>query len=139
MAALVRAGATYHSDEYAVLDARGWVHPYVMPLSIRQPNGVPTRKCPPEELGGVSATRPLPVGLVVVTKYRAGARWRPRELSAGQAVLALFANTIPARRKPENVFAALQKAVSHARVLKGTRGEAQETANSLLKESLVIH
>src|SRR6266851_8913285 len=29
---LVRAGATYYSDEYAVLDARGRVHPYARPL-----------------------------------------------------------------------------------------------------------
>ena len=32
---LVRAGATYYSDEYAVLDARGRVHPYPRPLGMR--------------------------------------------------------------------------------------------------------
>ena len=33
--AFVRAGATYYSDEFAVLDANGLVHPYPKPLSIR--------------------------------------------------------------------------------------------------------
>ena len=33
---LIRAGATYYSDEYAVLDARGRVHPFAKPISIRE-------------------------------------------------------------------------------------------------------
>src|SRR5438105_4028110 len=36
VAELLRAGATFYSDEYAVLDARGRVHPYPEPLSLRQ-------------------------------------------------------------------------------------------------------
>src|SRR6266576_550620 len=32
---LLRAGATYYSDEYAVLDERGLVHPYPRPLGFR--------------------------------------------------------------------------------------------------------
>jgi len=45
VAALVRAGAVYLSDEYAVFDARGRVHPYPKPLSIRS-DGKPRRCCP---------------------------------------------------------------------------------------------
>ncbi len=36
VAELIRAGAEYYSDEYAVLDSTGSVHPYPRPLSIRQ-------------------------------------------------------------------------------------------------------
>ena len=39
VAELVRAGATYYSDEYAVLDANGFVHAYEKPLSIRSEPG----------------------------------------------------------------------------------------------------
>ena len=39
--ALVEAGATYYSDEYAVLDDAGLVHPYPRPLSIRGSDGSP--------------------------------------------------------------------------------------------------
>jgi hypothetical protein len=35
VAELVRAGATYYSDEYAVFDARGRVHPFPKPLEMR--------------------------------------------------------------------------------------------------------
>ena len=36
VAELLRAGATYYSDELAVLDARGRVHPFPKPLAIRE-------------------------------------------------------------------------------------------------------
>jgi len=36
---LVRAGAVYYSDEYAVLDARGRVHPFAQPVALREPDG----------------------------------------------------------------------------------------------------
>ncbi len=35
VAELLRAGATYYSDDLAVLDARGRVHPFATPLAIR--------------------------------------------------------------------------------------------------------
>ena len=35
MAELLRAGAVYYSDEYAVVDPWGRVHPFAKPLSIR--------------------------------------------------------------------------------------------------------
>jgi hypothetical protein len=76
--------------------------------------------------------RPLPVGLVVASRYRAGARWRPRLLSAGEGALALLANTVAARRAPARVVAALQAVVARAQVLRGVRGEARETARALL-------
>src|SRR5262249_26128145 len=52
VAALVRAGATYYSDEYAVLDSRGRVHPYPKPISLRQARDVPPRLVTAEDLGG---------------------------------------------------------------------------------------
>jgi hypothetical protein len=78
-------------------------------------------------------TRPLPVGLVAVSQYRQGARWRPRRLTPGQGVLALLANAVPARERPAAALAALQRAVVAAPVLKGTRGEASEVAGVLLE------
>lgn len=131
---LVRAGATYYSDEYAVLDMHGRVHPYPQPLAIRNHGTFKQKKRRVEELGGVTGTRPLPVGMVIVSQYKAGARWRPGALSAGQGALELLANTVPARRKPEVVIPTLQQVVSNAAVLKGSRGEARETAKRILEQ-----
>jgi len=131
-AALVRAGATYFSDEYAVLDARGRVHPYPRHLSIRG-HDERRRRCTPEELGGRAGCKPLPVGLVVVTNYRPGVQWQPRALTAGRAALALLDTAVPALRKPAEVLDTLQQVVSHAPSLKGARGEADEMVEALLK------
>jgi hypothetical protein len=135
VAALVRAGATYYSDEYAVFDPLGRVHPFPRLLSIRAEEGVRPRRCPPEELGGRRGVKPLPVGLVAVTEYQTGARWRPRPLSPGQAALALLANTVPARTRPAAALSVLQRVVSQAATLKGKRGEADEVAAQLLKRA----
>ena len=130
--ALVEAGATYYSDEYAVLDERGRVHPYLKPLSIRENGGGRPKEIRPEALGGASGVKPLPVGLVVATSFREGARWRPRRLLPGRAVLALLAHTVSARSKPERALTTLRQVVADAPVIKGTRGEAAEIAEVLL-------
>ena len=130
--ALVEAGATYYSDEYAVLDERGRVHPYPKPLSIRENGGGRPKEILPEALGGTTGVKPLPVGLVVATSYREAARWRPRQLLPGRAVMALLAHTVSVRRKPERALTTLRQVVAHAPVLKGARGEAVEIAEVLL-------
>ncbi|HYP27197.1 MAG TPA: hypothetical protein VE262_10810 [Blastocatellia bacterium] len=133
VAELVRAGATYYSDEYAVFDARGRVHPFPMPLDIRDETGVHRTRLSVEAMGGEMGVKPLPVGMVLVSEYRPGATWRPRTLSSGEATLALMANTAVARRQPKAVFATLLEAVSRAQVFKGVRGEAGEMVDALLK------
>jgi hypothetical protein len=134
VAALVRAGAAYYSDEYAVLDGCGRVHPYARPLALR-PEGVsdrPSIKVMPEELGGRAGTRPLPVALVVATAYRAGSRWRPRVLSPAEGVLALLEHTVLARARPELALGTLHHVVATATTLRGVRGEAEDTVRLLL-------
>jgi len=133
VAELVRAGATYYSDEYAVLDARGRVHPYTRPLAIRAGGGFRGVKRPVEALGGVPGVKPLQVGLVVVSQYKEGARWRPRQLSKGEGALALLANTVSARVKPEAALSALQHVVAGAPVIKGVRGEVEEVVEAILQ------
>jgi hypothetical protein len=136
--ALVKAGASYYSDEFAVLDERGRVHPYPIPLAIRpSQNGAPPIKRTVEEIGGVAGVCPLPVGLVLITRYVSGTRFRPRPVSAGRAVLGLLAHTLPARRRPGRVLDALTQTVAHASVLRGTRGEAEETARQILGSDLL--
>ncbi len=132
VAELVRAGASFYSDEYAVLDARGRVHPYAKPLAVRVESTQRQRRLTVEALGGVAGGKPLPVGLVVVSEYRAGARWRPRTLTPGQGLLALLSNTVAVRRQPEASLGALREAVARARILKSKRGEAVGVAASIL-------
>lgn len=131
VAELVRAGATYYSDEYAVLDQRGRVHPYARRLGIRR-DGLEVERRTVELLGGSRGFKPLPVGLVVVTNYRPGARWRPRSLSAGQGALALLDNTVSIQRQPEIVFPVLKQIASEAPIIRSVRGEAEHVVDSIL-------
>jgi len=131
VAELLRAGATYYSDEFAVLDERGRVHPFPKLLSVREEGGA-IRKCSPEAMGSFTGAKPLPVAVIALSHYRARARWRPSRLSAGQGLLALLASTVPVRRRPEASLGVLQRVVSQAIILKGKRGEAAEVAPALL-------
>jgi hypothetical protein len=130
VAELVRAGATYYSDEYAVLDADGLVHPYARPLSVRE-NGKHVKHAP-EMFGGRSGTKPLRVGLVIVSRYKAGARWRPKALSAAEGALELILNTVSIQRQPETVLETLQRAIPNTTVLKGVHGEARQVVDFIL-------
>ena len=70
VAALLRAGATYYSDEFAVLDEEGRVHPYARRLALRTPGGADRQTA--AALGAATGRDPLPVGLVVRADYRPG-------------------------------------------------------------------
>ena len=132
VAALLAAGATYYSDEFAVLDPQGRVHPFPRPIRLRDAREIAT-SLEPEQLGGRRGLGPLPVGLVAVARYDEGARWRPVRLTAGRAVLELLSNTIVARSHPAAAMATLGRVVSRAASFKGRRGEARETAAWLLE------
>jgi hypothetical protein len=136
VAQLVRAGALYYSDDLAALDRNGLVHPYPKLLSIRT-NGFSQIDHEVTTLGGSVGTRAIPVGLIIVSQYRPGARWEPRQLSAGDAMLALLSNTVPAHERPEETFNALTNAVDGALVLEGERGEAIEVVEHLLQTAFV--
>ncbi len=132
-AALLAAGAEYFSDEYAVLDASGLVHPYPKTLSLRDAGGQPLETRTAASLGGRTASQPLPAGLILDTKYAAGGRWRPRPVSAGAALFTLLDNTVQVRSRPQWALEILQKTAAGAAAVKSTRGEADSVAAWALK------
>jgi hypothetical protein len=132
-AALVRRGAVYYSDEYAVFTRHGRVQPYPRPLHLRQADGQPGSKVTAESLGGRSGTSSLPVALVVQTTYRPACRlWRPRRATNGRGALALMAHAVPIRLKPHTTMTVLTRAVRDGFCLHGARGDAEAAAESIL-------
>jgi hypothetical protein len=123
---LVRAGATYYSDEFAVIDRLGTVYPYARPLQVRESGSYRQMQRPVEEFGGVAGIQPLPVGLVIVSRHAPEAHWRPRQLSPGIGLLKILDNTVSARRSPAIVLGTLKQVVSDAVVVRGVRGEASQ-------------
>jgi hypothetical protein len=135
VAELVRAGATYYSDEYAVFDARGRVHPFTKPIELRPEGTYRQSKFDVTELGGHSGKKSLPVGLVLMTHYKVAASWRPRKLTAGRGVLEMLNNTVSARRNPERALGALRQVAAQADILKGVRGDAGDIVPAILRRA----
>jgi hypothetical protein len=133
VAELVRAGAEYYSDEFAVMDSQGLVHPYARPLSIRRPPPDSNDRCPVETLDGKAGVEPVPVGLIAAITYRPDAEFRPERRSAGQGMLTLLAHSAVAHEHPQETLAAAREAASRALVIEGDRGEAADAAPALLE------
>ncbi|MGB9147791.1 MAG: hypothetical protein WCC14_18335, partial [Acidobacteriaceae bacterium] len=100
VAELIRAGATYYSDEFALLDRDGRVHPFTRTLQMRRPGLPKQTPLPLAELNGRAGTDALAVSLVVFTEFTEGARWAPEVLAPGRAVLEMLLHAIPVQRTP---------------------------------------
>lgn len=131
--ALVDAGATYLSDEYAVIGVDGLVRPYPRPLSLREGPFGPARRI---DLSGRAPDRDaaLPTGLVAVLRFDADAGWAVGEVTRAQGIMALCDNTVAIQRRPQDTLDYLSRGLAAARVVKGTRGEAAASADRLLLE-----
>ena len=137
VAELVKRGAQYYSDEYAVLDADGRVEPFPKWLSMRGIIDEWTQlDCPVEALGGTAAVETIPVGLILLAKYRKGKKipkkWQPPRLSEGAGIMEILPHTLPIRNKPKFVLEVLNKLTKRAIIVRTVRGEAVEFAETLL-------
>jgi hypothetical protein len=129
----LRAGATYYSDEFAVLDGQGFLHPFAAALSVRRENSDRQEMRPPAEFSDAIGARRLPIGCVLATTYRPGARWRFKPVTKGEGVFALLANTMAARKDPFATLSTLSSAVARAEIFKSERGEANDMVDEVLK------
>ncbi len=132
---LVRAGATYFSDEYAVLDRSGMVHPYPKPIAIRDGGSGFRGKSyhDPAALGAQTGVDPVRIGLVLSTQYRRDASWEPAQLSAAEALIELIPHTFPSPDRAADTLATLSASLSPTvKGLKGERGDAAQLAPLLL-------
>ncbi len=130
--AFLRAGASYYSDEFALVDRLGRVHPYPCPIQVR--NGDETSyHIQPADLPADIGKKPLPLGLVLITQHQQGIAWRPRRITPGEGMLAVLANTVSAQRAPGRALTTIAKMLAGARLLKGLRGEADATVARLLR------
>ena len=136
VAELVRRGAVYYSDEFAVLDETGRVHPYRRTPLFRDGE----RR--PQDLRWVredEPTEPLPIGLIVEGGYRPGVTWRPAVVRGVQAVLPLIDGALLPldgalypRQETARMLRIAARAATTAVTLRGLRSEATDVAAELL-------
>jgi hypothetical protein len=133
VADLIRRGAVYYSDEYAIVDELGLVHPFPRPLSFRTEGiGMRPFDVSLESLGAVSGVDPIPVACVLLTGYRPNAEWKPRLLTPGQGVLEMIPFTIPMNHNPTFSLRVLNKISNHATIAASYRGTAEEFGKIIL-------
>lgn len=131
-AALLRAGATYGSDEYAVITPDGLVHPYPRRLTLRTPDGISRVRA--AELGAATLTEPVRVVAVADVRYQADASWSVEELTRGQTAMRLLDNAVAAQSRPVEVLDTVLAALGSLRVgVQGRRGDADLAAVEVLK------
>lgn len=133
VAELVKKGAVYYSDEYAVLDEDALVHPFPKMLSMRGIiDDFQQLDVPVEKFGGVAGNKAIPVGLIVLTQYKKGARWLPKSLSPGRGLMEIIAHTLPIRNKPEFTLKVLNNMMNRAIITKTKRGDAAQAADLII-------
>ncbi|HXJ77691.1 MAG TPA: 2OG-Fe(II) oxygenase [Candidatus Methylomirabilis sp.] len=138
VAELVRRGAVYYSDEFAVLDESGSVHPYRTPLVV----GHERRHEQDLRLLREEAPTPLPIGLIVTGPYQPGVAWRPTVVRGARTVLPLIDGTILAREESERTLHIAARVAPGVVTLQGPRPEAADVAARLLDlvdDALVSH
>ncbi len=127
VAEFVRRGALYYSDDFTVLDKNGYVHPFPRKLSLRGIiDDYRQLDFAVEELGGMRGTEPIPVGIVLLTKYKKKAKPKLKEVSSGEGMMAGLENSLSVRQNPARVLKVLRKALNKARIYKSPRNEAGE-------------
>lgn len=126
---LVRAGATYLSDEYARITSTGEIAPYPRPLQLRTASG--RRLVDPHTIGRV-AEAPCAPGVVVFTHHRAGAAFEPVDVPPAQAALELYDNTVIAKVAPGRAIMAVAQVARAAVSVRTDRGESAEAVSLIL-------
>jgi hypothetical protein len=118
---LVQAGAVYYSDEFAVLDRFGYVHPFEVPIGMRSEDGT-RHMVMPGRIGQES----LVPAVIVFARYRPGAKWRPQVLGPAETMMSLIRQSVAIRRHPALVLPVLKHISLRARSVFGTRGGVTE-------------
>ena len=139
VAELVLRGAVYYSDEFAVLDDLGMVHPYRRPLVLRGE----ARPSPDlRVMRGDAAMEPLPISVVVAGPYQPGVAWRPTVVRGARAVLPLIDGTVQGREESAKMLRIAAGRAPNIVTLQGPRPEATDVAAQLLDmvdDALVSH
>ncbi len=133
VAELVRQGAEYFSDDYAIFDEQGGLYPFPRILSMRQDvPGFTPYEVTAEELGGKIGEGPVPVSVVCLTEYVPDGTWLPIEKSPGEGALDLVPFTFSFVNRPEFSLSILNKITENAIIVSSQRGSADKFAKTFL-------
>lgn len=133
-AELIKAGAVYYSDDFAVLDENARLHPFPKRISLRGiKDDFAQTDFPVKYFGGQVGTEPIEVKLIVLTEYEKDFKWSPELLSPGSAIMNILPHTVPIRSNPQFTLKVLHKLTNRAIIAKSKRNDAKNFVFTLLK------
>ncbi|MBN8730172.1 MAG: hypothetical protein J0L64_06485 [Acidobacteria bacterium] len=152
-------GATYYSDEFAVVDFSGRIHAYPRPLNLRSGDWLtdPERAAGGEVASSRAGHRAMESGcacdkrvwkmgvhpvrpdLVVFASYQPAGRWRAERLTPGCTALELMANTVAARSRTKFALHCLKEIAQRVTAYRTVRGEAVTAADHVLSLLAGVH
>jgi hypothetical protein len=131
VAELLRRGAVYFSDEYALLDTKGRVHPYPRALMLR--NGRPQQQpALPGEFHAKTANSAADIRLILAVQYDPAGVWAVNPVSQSEGLLILLRNTPHVLAESPWILGPLRQASAGAVCYEGVRGDAGEAAATIL-------
>lgn len=129
----VNAGATYFSDDFALLNKDGLLLPFARDISMRTDDGSfrPFEISLNESMIDVGKS-PIPVDAVVFTEYKERAKFAPVQLTYGECVLDMIRFSLSFQRSPNRTLETMNRMAAATRHrLRGTRGDAKKTVKYL--------
>ena len=132
VAELLKRGATYLSDEYALIDSEGRVHPYPRPLLLRNggPDQVPML---PSAWNAPVGDTPVPVGWILSLDYQPSCAWTVTSVTQSEALLILLQNTPHVLAGSPGMVEVFQRAVAGATCYIGHRPDAVPAVDRILR------
>jgi hypothetical protein len=132
VAELLRRGAIYFSDEYALIDSEGRVYPYPRPLLLRNGSAEQSPVLP-AECNARTGDAPAPVGWILSLEYQPESTWSVAAVSQSEALLILLRNTPHVLSESPDMVAVFQRAVSAATCYAGCRPNSDEAVSQILR------
>jgi hypothetical protein len=135
VAALLKMGATYYSDEIAVLDEEGHLHAYPRDLQLRNEFNFQERRTVAQIAGKKTpiGTEAVRVGAIVFAAYVESKSWKVEELSPGIAAMRGMRHTLTLKDDPARTMQTWAKVMEEAIAWKWERGDAKLAAKKLLQ------
>lgn len=132
VAELLRRGATYFSDEYALIDSNGYVHPYPRPMLLR--NGSPEQfPVLPTECDAPVGKSPAQIGWILSLQYQPATGWKVDPIPQSEAVLILLRNTPHVMAELPDTVRTFQCAAARTVCYAGSRPDVVEAATEILQ------
>jgi hypothetical protein len=132
VAELLRRGATYFSDEYALIDSDGRVHPYPRPLLLRNdsPEQFPVL---PAECNASIGNSSAPIGWILSLAYLPESTWNVAAVPQSEGLLILLRNTPHILAESPDLVAVFQRASTGAICYAGQRPNVTEAVDQILR------